>query len=147
MKVFAGASMKALSMDLRERVVAFVKAGAGKVEAARRFNISRRSVYRYLDADAKGRLEPKKSWGKWRKLDPEKLAQHIKDNPDATLKEMQKVFGVSHNAIWVRLGQLGITLKKTHKISGGRPGAALALQTRARSTRSRQDPLHGRKRD
>ena len=134
-------------MDLRERVVAFVKAGAGKQEAARRFKISRRSVYRYLDAEAKGQLEPKKSWGKWRKLDPEKLAQHLKNNPDATLEEMQNVFSVSHNAIWVRLGQLGITLKKTHKISGKKPGAALALQTRTRNTRSRPSALHGRKRD
>ena len=138
--------MKALSMDLRERVVAFVKAGAGKVEAARRFKISRRSVYRYLDADANGRLEPKESWGKWRKLDPEKLSGHVRDNPDATLAEMQEVFKVSHNAIWVRLGQLGITLKKSHSLSGTRRGAALALQARTRKARSRARLLSGRMR-
>jgi transposase len=139
--------MKALSMDLRERVVAFVKAGAGKQEAAKHFKISRRSVYRYLDADAKGRLEPKKSWGKWRKLDPDKLAGHVKNDPDATLAEMGKVFVVSHNAVWVRLGQLGITLKKKHKIPEKKRGAAMALQTRTRSARSRQNLLHGRERD
>jgi transposase len=104
--------MKALSMDLRERMVAFVKAGAGKQQTADHFDISRSTVYRYLAADAKGRLEPKKSWGTWRKLDPDKLERHVKADPDATLAEMGKVFSVSIHAVWKRLGQLGITLKK-----------------------------------
>jgi CheY-like chemotaxis protein len=52
-----------------------------------------------------GKLPPKKTWGKWRKLDPQKLHAHVKKYPDATLKEIQQVFQVSHHAVWVRLGQ------------------------------------------
>ena len=104
--------MKAYALDLRERVVKFIQGGGSKVEAARRFELARSSVYRYLTAAKKGALTPKTSWGHWRKLDPEQLQAHVKKHPDATLQELQTVFGVSHHAIWVRLGQLGFTLKK-----------------------------------
>ena len=139
--------MKAYAMDLRQRVVAYAKEGHSKVQTAQVFKIARRSVYRYLKAEETGMLEPKKSWGHWRKLDPEKLREHVKENPDATLEEMGEVFAVSHNAIWVRLGKLGITLKKTHKIPGKKRTGTLAVQTRARATRSGQGVLPGRKRN
>jgi transposase len=124
--------MKAYAMDLRERVVKFIQGGGSKAEAARRFDLARSSVYRYLVAAKQGVLPPKTSWGTWRKLDPEKLAGHVKRHPAATLKELQSVFGVSHHALWVRLGQLGFTLKKTHKISRAQRGATVALQARTR---------------
>jgi len=136
--------MKAYALDLRERVVKFLNAGGSKVEAARRFDLGRRTVYRYLAAAQKGALDPKKSWGHWRKLDPKKLHAHVKQHPDATLKELQKVFGVSHHAVWVRLGQLGFTLKKTHKISRAQRGAAVALPARTGKARRPARLLPGR---
>ena len=114
--------MKAYALDLRERVVKFVQGGGSKAEAARRFDLARSSVYRYLVAAKQDALAPKTSWGHWRKLDLRKLQVHVKSHPDATFKELQNVFGVSHQAIWVRLGQLGFTLKKTHKISRAQRG-------------------------
>jgi len=127
--------MKAYALDLRERVVKFIQAGGSKAEAARRFDLGRRTVYRYLAAAKAGGLAPKKSWGKWRKLDPQKLSTHVQAHPDATLKELETVFGVSHNAVWVRLGKLGFTLKNTHKIPRAQRGAALALPARTRKVR------------
>ena len=124
--------MKAYALDLRERVVKFIQGGGSKTEAARRFDLARSSVYRYLAAANKGALAPKRSWGHWRKLDPEKLQAHVKKHPDATLKEIQKVFGVSHHAVWVRLGQLGFTLKKTHQISRAQRSPTVALQAPTR---------------
>jgi transposase len=124
--------MKAYALDLRERVVKFLNAGGSKAEAARRFDLGRRTVYRYLAAAKHGALAPKTSWGQWRTLDPQKLQAHVKKHPDATLKELQAVFNVSHNAVWVRLGQLGFTLKKTHKIPRAQRSAALAFPARTR---------------
>jgi putative transposase len=138
--------MKAYALDLRERVVNFIKSGGSKVEAARRFDLARSSVYRYLEAAKTGALAPKTSWGHWRKLDPQKLQAQVKQHPDATLKELQKVFGVSHHAIWVRLGQLGFTLKKTHKISRAQRGAAVALRARTGKARRPNRLLPGRMR-
>jgi len=123
--------MKAYALDLRKRVVKFIQSGGSKAEAARRFELGRSTVYRYLHAGRAGTLAPKTSWGRWRKLDPQKLQGHVKKHPDATLKELQQVFGVSHHAIWVRLGQLGFTLKRTHKISRAQRSATVALPSRA----------------
>jgi transposase len=138
--------MKAYALDLRERVVKFIQGGGSKAEAARRFALGRSSVYRYLAAVQAGTLAPKTSWGHWRKLDPQKLRAHVQKHPDATLKEIQAVFGVSHHAVWVRLGQLGFTLKKTHKISGAQRGAAVALPPRTGKARRSARLLPGRMR-
>ena len=126
--------MKAYALDLRERVIQFVQAGGTRVEAARRFRLGERSVYRYLAAAKTNTLAPKTSWGAWRKLDPVKLQAHVKKHADATLAELATALGVSHNAVWVRLNQLGCTLKKTHKISGAERGATVALPARVGKT-------------
>ncbi len=109
--------MKAYSLDMRERVVGFIKRGGSVKDAVECFDICRASVYRYLKADKKGLLAPKKSWGTWKKLNPDKLALYVGKRSDLTLKELQEVFKVSHNAIWTCLKKMKITLKKTHKIS------------------------------
>jgi transposase len=138
--------MKAYALDLRERVVKFIQSGGAKAEAARRFELGRSTVYRYLDAVQAGTLAPKASWGHWRRLDPQQLQVHVKKHPDATLKELQKAFGVSHQAVWVRLGQLGLTLKKTHKISRAQRGPAVALPPRTGKTGHHARLLPGRMR-
>ncbi len=139
--------MKAGTLDWRERVVQFVGAGGSKAEAARRFRVAPRSVYRHLAAAKADALAPKTSRGAWRKLDPAKLQARVQKQPGATLQELQRAFGVSHNAVWVRLRQLGLTLKQTHKIPGTQRGAAVALPARTRRTgpRQRGSPRQGRR--
>ena len=48
--------MEAYALDLRERIVSFVKAGGSKVEAARRFQAVRKTVYNYLTLVQAGAL-------------------------------------------------------------------------------------------
>ena len=124
--------MKAYPLDLRERVVKFLQGGGSKTEAVRRFEVARRTVYRHPAAAKAGALAPKTSWGKWRKLDPQKLSAHVKKQPAATLKEIAIALAVSHNAVWVRLGKRGFTLKKTHPIPRTQRGAAVAVPARTR---------------
>ena len=119
--------MKELTVNLRKRVVAFVIKGGAKAEAAKRFSLRRRTVYRYLEADMKDNLEPKKSWGEWRKLDPRKLSDAVAKNPDATLRERQEMFGVSHHAVWSRLRKMNFTLKKSHSVSRTERAANVAV--------------------
>jgi putative transposase len=104
--------MKAHGMELRARIIRFVKRGGSKLEASRRFEVSRSTVYRYLGLENAGRLEPKKSWGKWRKIDPQKLREHVEAHRSATLKEMAKVFGVNDVGILRALRRLKMTFKK-----------------------------------
>jgi hypothetical protein len=67
-----------------------------RAEAARLFRLGERTVYRYLAAAKTNTLAPKTRWGHWRKLDPAKLQAHVRHQPDATLQELQRVFGISH---------------------------------------------------
>ena len=55
--------MKAYALDLRERVVKFIAGGGSKAEAARRFDLARSSVYRYLVAAQNGRIAPENKLG------------------------------------------------------------------------------------
>lgn len=98
------------SVDLRERVVAFVKAGGGKREAARRFKVSRWCVYNWLERE---NLEPEKqgSPGPW-KLSPEVLKAHVAEKPDAYQHERSAELGVSRHVVLYGLKRLNLTRKK-----------------------------------
>lgn len=51
-----------------------------------------------------------------RKINPEVLAEYVKRYPDHTLREMKQNLGFGISAIWYRLKQLKITLKKSYSI-------------------------------
>jgi transposase len=80
--------MKAYSMDLREKIVASVKKGVPKSEAARRFGVDRATVKRYCkQLDERGTLEPRKAPGRASKLDENArklLVQDLEGRPWAT---------------------------------------------------------------
>ncbi len=62
-------TMKAYSVDLRERIVAAVRGGMSKAEAARTFGVGATSVKRYVSLAEQGRsLEPGKAPGRESKL-------------------------------------------------------------------------------
>ena len=96
------------SVDLRQRVVAFVKAGGAKAEAARRFSVSEGSVHNWLKRD---NLAPTKVKRRDRKLNWKALEQQMKDEPDAKLKDRAEHFGVHTTAIWYAIKQMNITRK------------------------------------
>jgi transposase len=103
--------MKAYSIDLRERVVRFVGDGNTKAEATRRFSVSWRTVLRWCKAGS-GNLAPKPRPGRRKAFADESLRQEVRQSPSATLERHARALGVSHVAVWKRLRQLGITLKK-----------------------------------
>jgi transposase len=96
------------SVDLRERVVSYVENGGLKSEAARVFNVGRRTVHRWLAADD---LQPRPAQQRHRKLDKAALAAHVRDHDDMLLRERAAHFGVHVNAIWVALRQMDIRKK------------------------------------
>ena len=110
--------MKAYGLALRKRIVNFVHAGGSKVEAARRFGVARKTVYNYLTRGQAGALAPKESWGSWKKFEPAKVRAYVAKHPDATLGEIGRAFRGTDVGALSALRLLGITLKKTRKISG-----------------------------
>ena len=104
--------MKAYPMELRLRAINYVKRGGSVEDAQEKFAVGRDTIYRWLRLEKAGKLEPKKSWGKWKKINPEELRARVKANNDATLWEIAKEFGVSDVGILKALRRLELTLKK-----------------------------------
>jgi transposase len=102
------------SVDLRERVVAYVAQGGTKVEAAEIFEVGRRRIYRWLASED---LSPKPAKTRRRKLDKTLLAAHVREHSDMILRERAEHFGVRVNAVWVALQQIKIS-KKNDAVRG-----------------------------
>ena len=112
----------AYSLDLRERVVAYVQAGGDRKEACHIFQIGRDTLYRWLRLhQTEGSLAPRLR-GKYapRKLDDVVVAQYIATHPDATLAELGEEFAVSAVAMWKACRRLQITRKKNAPVRRAR---------------------------
>ena len=108
------------SQELRKRVIDFIASGGSKAEASRRFQVSRRCIYNWLDAADPFTYEkpgPRKPY----RLDPEALAEHVKKFPDSTQKERAAHFGVSQRCICYGLKKIGCTRKKDIHLQGTMP--------------------------
>ncbi len=118
--------MKAYSTDLRRRVVAAYDAREGTQEqVAARFAVSASWVRKLLrQRRATGSIGPKPhGGGKAPAFDPAaaaKLRQAVRDDSDATLRELGRVAGVacSPSAVYRALDRLGVTRKRSR---GGPP--------------------------
>ena len=98
------------SVDLRKKVVGFVRNGGGQREAARRFEVSPWCVGDWL---ARKDLQPQqKGVPRQRKLDKEALRAPVRANPDALLRERAAHFGVRISSLEAALKRLRITRKK-----------------------------------
>jgi transposase len=101
------------SLDLRERVIKFIKSGNTQVLAASVFalNLSRVNKW-YLRYQREGNCLPRKRLGAKSKLDQEALVNYISSNPDTKLKDLSKKFGLSIWGIYYWLCKLGFSYKK-----------------------------------
>jgi putative transposase len=102
----------AYSLDLREKVMAFIASGSSKREAAKVFNIGEDTIYRWLRRQKAGNLAPKKRTDFPRKVDLKKLRFYVASHPDHTLTEIAKALGLGVCTVFKWLNRLGITRKK-----------------------------------
>lgn len=114
------------STDIRKRVIAFVEGGGSKAEAARRFQVSRGSVYNWTSA-ADGLSYRKPGPKGSRRVDRKALRRDVEDHPDRTQKERARHFGVSRHCIWHNLRALGFSRKKKRRVT---KSAALSKERR-----------------
>jgi transposase len=122
---------KSYSLDLRERVVEFVRAGHARREAARRFNVSTSFAVKLLQrVERQGSCAPDRQG---RPLGTGKLGPHegfiigaVHAKPDITMPELKALLGRERgvSAAPCTLSQFlcrrGFTYKKTLAGLGGR---------------------------
>ena len=132
----------AYSTDLRKRVLDFINNGGSKVAAERTFDVSRRTIYNWLEAEDPLTCEKPGPKGP-RHIDYDALRQHVADFPDSTLDERAKHFDVSTHGIFYALAKLNITRKKDHDlqrtVSGKTPSVSRSTSARDAATRQKTD--------
>lgn len=114
--------MKAYSIDLREKIVAAVRRGMSKAQAARTFGVGATSVKRYVKLAEEGKpLNPGKAPGKKAKLagsGMRLLEEDLRSRPAVTYKKradlLYELLGirVSKATICRMVRRLGYTRKK-----------------------------------
>ena len=88
--------MEALSLDLRRRVAEALDQGSETISSiARRFEVSRRWIYQFIDLRREtGDIVPRSgNAGRPRKITErqlEKIKERLEDRPDATLDELRR---------------------------------------------------------
>ena len=112
---------RALSNDLRERVVAAVGAGESCRFVAGRFGVSVSSVVKWSQRyRATGSVAPGKMGGHRRRvLEPHRafIVERINQSPNMTLHRLKdelaaRGVAISHNAVWQFLRREGLSFKK-----------------------------------
>jgi transposase len=118
--------VKALSVDLRRRVVAAIENGLSRHQAAERFGVSASSAIRWHDRLKKqGDVLPQKQGGDRRsdriEAEADFLLGEIDARPDITLAELQeklKARGISAGigTLWRFFDRRHITFKKSRRM-------------------------------
>jgi transposase len=127
--------MDPYSMDLRQRVIGACDAGGTTKAVAKTFDVSPAWVRRLKQhRRERGDIRPRTGGGsRGRKIDRDRLAALVEEQPDATLVELRDRLGVAVTpwAIGKALRELGLTYKKSRSAPPSR--TARTLPTRGRS--------------
>ena len=101
------------SIDLKERVIEYIKLGNDQKTSAKIFMVSKSSVSRWwIRYKKEGIIEPKARLGSKGKIDPNQLKIYVENNEDKTLAEIARVFKASICSVYRRLKKLGFSYKK-----------------------------------
>jgi len=104
-------------VKFRRRAIEYWNDGHSKRTTATLFKVSTFTLQQWKNQlNETGKLEPKKRRETWRKIDPARLVEYLKQNPDAYLKEMAEEFGCSDVAVLKALRRLKITRKKNDPV-------------------------------
>ena len=114
----------AYSQDLRDRVLAACDRGMPTKEVADVFAVSPSWVRRVKQRRREsGETSPRPCGGRTRfKIDRTRLAELVREHPDATLKELRVMLGIecAESAVCTALKKLGFTYKKRRSMRRSR---------------------------
>ena len=101
------------SLDLRKKVIEYVKKGNNQAQAAKIFNLHRNTINRWVQKYQKfGNLRPKKRHGLKSKLNLQEIAQFIYEYKNFSLKDIADKFMISSAWASIMIRKLGYRYKK-----------------------------------
>ena len=92
--------MRAISLEVRERIVRAIHAGHSKADVAELFEVDRRTINRFLRLDAAGDLAPKPIPGRPRSIPPDQHADlelQLRLHPADTLADHCRRWAARHD--------------------------------------------------
>ena len=104
----------AYSDDMRRLVLDYVNSGGSKVEAAKRFKVSRNSIYEWLKLGED--IRSQRTGPKGSRLDTDALERYYKESPDKKLEPIAQLLGVNATTVSRNLKKLGYSRKKNVEI-------------------------------
>jgi len=111
----------AYSVDLRNRVIVFIKEGNTQEKASVVFKVGTSTIKRWLTLLSEtGGLQKRPLERTARKFEPEKLNAYVEENPDALLKDIAAHFGGTISGAADALKREKITYKKREFLPGER---------------------------
>jgi len=97
----------------RERTIEYRQEGHTLEETCSVFKVSMSTIRGWEgQLKEKGHLEKKELKRAHKKINPDQLAQYVKNHPDAYLSEIAEIFNCSNTAVSKALKRLKITRKK-----------------------------------
>jgi hypothetical protein len=102
----------AYSIDLRLKVLAYIKQHKNRKSASQLFGIHINTIDRWLKMEKDGCLADPKPHRPWKKIDADKLLEAVKANPGKTLSYFAEVFKVKTSSMFNAFKVLKITRKK-----------------------------------
>jgi len=121
----------AYSQDLRDRVLLACDRGMPTKEVAEVFDVSPAWVRRLKQRRREtGETSPRPSGGaRVRKIDLARLSELVKEQPDATARELRERLGIRcvESAIYAALKRLGLSFKKRRSTRPSRTGRMLRI--------------------
>jgi len=104
------------SKDLREKAMSY-RRNHTQEETAKTFGVSVSAIRKWEQLQREtGKLDKKPLERKWRKIDPDKLREYMREHPDEYLDEIATAFECSGEAIRQALKKHKITYKKNDEI-------------------------------
>jgi len=100
------------SVDLRLKVINFVKQGNSRKKACEIFGIHINSLDKWLKMQKQGSVADAKPKRGFKKIDPAILLKKVEENPNYLLKDFATIFKSSSAAIKKAFERLKITRKK-----------------------------------
>ena len=101
------------SLDLREKALKYLDKVGNRQQVVEAFNITLRTLERWIRRKRDNCLAPKKSKSSPSKINDEKLRLFIREHPDAYLREIAEQFGTTLQAVFYACKRLKISLKKS----------------------------------
>lgn len=103
----------------RQRAIEYWSDGHSKRATAQVFGVNASTLQKWkFQLKETGDLKPKKRREIWRKIEPSRLKEYVKQHPDAYLKEIAQEFKCTDVAILIALRRLKISRKKNDSVQG-----------------------------